>query len=190
MGSLTYRFFSIAVGQLSTLLQFLTFAMANLIAPDSNTTIQTFAKIFEANQKQIGADNTITEEDLRQIAGRATCGSNEAHFEYLQRNHHGKKFAWVMRSDGLILFLKQSNIQAFRSIGFEDRWMRKKLEKGERFRLGVFYNSDQCVPTTWDGVLSLVDNYYPKSISMKIWRHADALKRMSFDEIEARARSS
>jgi hypothetical protein len=95
-----------------------------------------------------------------------------------------------MGDDGLILFLKQSNIQALRSIGCEDRWIRKKLEDGERFRLGVFYRSDKLVPTTWDGVLSLIDKYYPKSISIKIGRHADALKRISFDEIEACARLS
>jgi hypothetical protein len=61
---------------------------------------------------------------------------------------------------------------------------------GQRFRLGVFYRSDQCVPATWDGIFSLIDQHYPKSISSKIWEHADALKSMTFDEIEARARLS
>jgi hypothetical protein len=165
--------------------------MANMVAPDSNITIETFAKIFETKDKQDDVISTIKEEHLRQITGRVTCGSKEADFEYLQKNSGGtRKFAWVMGGDGLILFLKQSNIQALRSIGLDDQWIRKKLEDGQHFRLGVFYNSDQCVPTTWDGVFSLIDNYYPKSISMKIWRHRDALKRMSFDEIQARARLS
>jgi hypothetical protein len=165
--------------------------MANVAAPDSNITIETFAKIFETKDKQDDVISTIKEEHLRQITGRVTCGSKEADFEYLQKHSGGaRKFAWVMGGDGLILFLKQSNIQALCSIGSNPRGIRKKLEYGQHFRLGVFYNSDQCVPTTWDGVFSLIDNYYPKTISMKICRHRDALKRMSFDEIEDRARSS
>jgi hypothetical protein len=164
--------------------------MANVVATDSNTIIQTFVKIFDTKDKQDQANDTIKEEHLQQIAGRVTRGSNEADFEYLQKDIGAKKFAWVMGADGLIVFLKQSNIQALRSIGCEDRWIRKKLEDGEHFRLGVFYRSNQCVPATWNGILSLIDNYYPKSISMKIWRHVDALKSMSFDEIETRARLS
>jgi hypothetical protein len=164
--------------------------MANVVAPDGNNIIQTFAKIFETKHKQDDANVTIKEEDLQQIAGRVTQGSNEADFEYLQKSRGAKKFAWVMGGDGLNLFLKQSNIQALRSLGGEDRWIRKRLEIGRRFCLGVFYRSDQCVPATWDGILSLIDNYYPNSISMKIRRHIDTLKRMSFDEIDARARLS
>jgi hypothetical protein len=164
--------------------------MANTIAPDGNNIIQTFAKIFETRHKEDDANGTIKEEHLQQIVGRVTQGSNEADFEYLQKNRAAKKFAWVMGGGGLNLFLKQSHIQALRSLGSEDRWIRKRLEIGRRFRLGVFYRSDECVPATWDGILSLINNYYPKSISIKIWRHADALKRMSFDEIEARAQLS
>ena len=164
--------------------------MANVVAPDGNNIIQTFAKTFETKHKQDHVNNTISEEHLEQLAGRVIQGSSEEYFEYLQGKMNAKKFAWVMGGDGLILFLKHSNIQALRSIGVEDQWIRKRLEIGRRFRLGVFYKSDQCVPGTWDGVLSLVDNYYPKAISVKICRHAYALKRMSFDEIEARARFS
>jgi hypothetical protein len=64
-----------------------------------------------------------------------------------------------MGVDGLILFLQQSNVQALRSIGCEDRWIRKKLE---------------------DGILSLIDKCYSKSISTKIWQHAHTLKQMRF----------
>jgi hypothetical protein len=164
--------------------------MTNVVASDSNINIEIFAKLFETKHKQDDANITIKEEHLRQIAGRVTQGSNEADFEYLQKDKSAKKFAWVMSGDGLNLFLKQSNIQALRSIGFEDRWIRKKLEDGDFFRLGVFYRSDKSVLATWDRVLSLIDNYYPKPIAVKIWRHAEALKRMTFDEIEGRARLS
>jgi hypothetical protein len=163
--------------------------MANVIASDDNNIIERFAKIFETKHKQDDVNSTINENDLNQIAGRVTQGSNEADFEYLQKNTD-KKFAWLMGGDGLNLFLKQSHIQALRSLGGEDRWIRKRLEIGRRFRLGVFYRSDQCVPATWDGILSLIDKHFSKSISIKICQHADALKSMSFDEIEARARLS
>lgn len=64
------------------------------------------------------------------------------------------------------------------------------LENDEHFRLGIFYRTDEYVPNKWDGVLSLVDSHYSKSISMKICQHRDAFKQMSFDEIETRARLS
>jgi hypothetical protein len=163
--------------------------MANLFAADDNNIIERFSKIFGSKHQADDVNSTINEEDLNQLAGRVTQGSNEADFEYLQKNTD-KKFAWVMGGDGLKLFLKQSNIQVLRSIGGEDRWIRKRLEIGRRFRLGIFYKSDQCVPATWDGILSLIDKHYSKSISTKICQHADALKSMSFDEIEDRARLS
>jgi hypothetical protein len=164
--------------------------MTTVISSNISNTIEIFAKIFANKDKQDDVSDTINEEYLEEIAGRVTRGSEESHFEYLQKDAGAKRFAWVMGADGLILFLKKSNIQALRSIGCEDRWIRKKLEDGEYFRLGVFYRLDKCVPATWDGILSLIDKCYSKSISTKIYQHADTLKRMSFDEIEARARLS
>lgn len=155
---------------------------------ESNTIIETFAKIFESKHGDVS--DSIKDEHLQQIAGRVTRGSKEVDFEYLQKNPTAKKFAWVMGGDGLALFLKHSNLEALRSIGCEDRWIRKKLEDGEYFRLGIFYRSDKCVPATWDGVLSLVDSSYPSPISVKIRQQEDMLKQMSFDEIEAHARLS
>ena len=164
--------------------------MVTAVASDNDSIIQRFTKIFYSKDKQDDVNDSIKEEDLQEIGGRVTRSSEEAHFEYLQKDIDAKKFGWVMGGDGLILFLKQSNIHAIRSIGFEDRWIRKKLEDGEHLRLGIFYRSDQCVPATWDGILSLVDKHYPKSISSKILQYENALKTMSFDEIEDRARLS
>ena len=101
-----------------------------------------------------------------------------------------KTFTWVIGDDGLTLFLTQSNLQVLRSLGFEDRSIRKKLEDGKHFLLCVFHRSDNWIPATWDGVLSLVDYHYSNTVSSKIRRHVDALKQMSFDEIETRARLS
>ncbi len=161
--------------------------MTNFVVADDNNIIERFSKIFEKKDQADDSNGTINEEDLNQLVGHLSQGLNEADFEYLQSD---KKFGWVMGGDGLNLFLKQSNIQALRSIGLGDRQIRKRLELGRCFRLGVFYRSDQCVPATWYGILSLIEKYYPKSISTKICQHADAFKSMTFDEIEARARLS
>lgn len=161
--------------------------MTNLIAADDKNIIERFSEIFKKKDQPDDIHCTISEEDLNQLAGRASQGSDEAYFEYLQGV---RRFAWVMGGDGLSLFLKQSNVQALRSLGFEDRWIRKRLEMGRHFRLGVFYKSDQCILATWDGILSQIDKCFPKSISTKICQHADALKSMSFAEIEDRARLS
>ena len=162
--------------------------MANLVAVDDQNVIERFSQIFETRGQADDGNNIMDEEDLNQLVGHVVQGSDETGFDYL--NNPRKKVSWVVGGDGLSLFLKQSNIQMLRSIGLDDRWVRKRLEMGRRFRLGVFYKSDQCVLATWDGVLSMIDKYYPKSISSKILQHADAFKSMSFDQIEARARLS
>lgn len=151
--------------------------------------IERFSNIFERKNQADDSGGRMNDEDLNQLAGHVTYGSNEVDFEYLEKNRN-KIFAWVFGGDGLKLFLKQSNIEMLRSIGLTEQGIRKKLEMGGRFRLGVFYRSDQCVPATWDGIFSLIDRHYPKSISSKIWENADVLKSMTFDEIEARARLS
>src|ERR1700728_4339630 len=111
--NLTYSNTSCVISVISvcvaTCSELLTHTMANAVASDSNI-IQTFGKIFETKHKQDYANGTIKEEHLQQIAGRVTRGSIEADFEYLQKDKGAKKFAWVMGDDGLILFLKQSNI--------------------------------------------------------------------------------
>ena len=161
--------------------------MANRIASNNEDIIERYANIFQSKNKSGDGEDTMSEEDLNKIAGRASQGWNEAGFEYLQKD---KKFAWVIGGDGLDLFLKQSNVEALRAIGCEDRLIRKRLEEGRHYRLGVFYRSEHCIPATWDGVLALIDKYYSKSISTKICQHADAFKSMTFNEIEARAKSS
>ena len=162
--------------------------MTDGITLDNNFTIETFEKSFNNKDKRLDAYNTVNEENLHNIVGRVIRGSEEVHFTCLE--DHANKFAWVMDGDGLIRFLIQTNIEALRAIGFEDQWMQMKLEDGERFRLGIFYRSDQYVLGTWDGIFSLIDNYYSKPISMKICQYRDALKQMSFDETETRARLS
>lgn len=165
--------------------------MANEVVFDSDSAIDLYTKIFNNKDKINNMTVLMSNEQLRQMAGRVTRGIKETDFEFLQKDGPMvKKFAWVMGDDGLSSFLKQSNLNALRSLGCEDRWIRRKLENGEHFRLGIFYKSSDCITPTWDGVLSIIDTYYPKSISLKILRHADALKQMNFDEIEARARSS
>lgn len=157
---------------------------------EKNTAVERFAEIFERkDQRGVNVDS-INHDFLQQLAGRVTRGSQESHFVYLQKDRAAKKFAWVMGDDGLILFLTQSNVEALHSIGCEDRWIRKKLEDGEYFRLGIFQRSEECFPATWNGIFSLIDRHYSENISSKIRRHAQALKQMSHDEIEARARIS
>ena len=129
-------------------------------------------------------------EYLQHLAGRVTRGSTEDDFVHLQKDVGAKKFAWVMGADGLSRFLTQSNLDALRSLGCEDRWIRRKLENGEEFRLGIFYRSDQCIAATWDGIFSLIDGHYSENISAKIRWHSQALKSTSYDDIEERARLS
>lgn len=150
---------------------------------DVNESLDLFVELFKQKNNQ----NLLC---FQQLAGRVTRGSKEEHFIYLQKNRDAKKFAWVIGDDGLTLFLRYSNLQALRLLGHTDQWIRKRLEEGEHFRLGIFPRSDRCVLATWDGVLTLIDQYYSSHISQKVRQHIETLKQMTYDEIEARARLS
>jgi hypothetical protein len=67
--------------------------MGSPVPSNDQDIIERFAKIFQSKDKSEDVENTISEGDLDIIAGRATQGLDEAHFEYLKKD---KKFAWVM----------------------------------------------------------------------------------------------
>lgn len=157
---------------------------------EKRAAVERFVEAYE-NKAEDGTGKLLTNDDyLRHLAGRVTRGSSEDDFLYLQKDASAKKFAWVMGEDGLSLFLMRSNLEALRSLGCEDRWIRKKLENGEHFRLGIFHRSDKCVPATWDNVFKLIESDYSETISGKIRKHIQALKTKSYDEIEEQARLS
>ncbi|UJR12633.1 hypothetical protein I4U23_016808 [Adineta vaga] len=145
--------------------------MANQDALYDEDIIERFSTSLQSKDQSDSGENPISEEELNMLAGRASQVS-------------------IIGGDGLNLFLKKSNIQALRSLGSEDERIRKKLEGGRHFRLGVFYRSDQFFPAAWDGIFSLIEKFCPKSISTKVCQHADALKSITFKEIEDRARLS
>lgn len=158
---------------------------------EKHAALERFIEEFERKKKLGDLFEPSSDYDyLKYLAGRVTRGSTEEHFVSLQKDACAKKFAWVMGADGLLRFLTQSNLDALRSLGCEDRWIRRKLEYGEHFRLGIFYRSEQCVLATWDGIFSLIDQHYSDNISKKIRNNSQLLRDTNFDEIEKRARSS
>lgn len=86
--------------------------MANMVSSDNGTIIETFAKVFQNKDKQDDVNDTINEEYLQEIVGRVTEGSEEAHFQYLDKDVGAKQFPWVMGADGLILFLKKIKLSS------------------------------------------------------------------------------
>ena len=41
-------------------------------------------------------------------------------------------------------------------LGYEERWIAKKLADGERFRLALFPAQGHIISATWDGVFTIV----------------------------------
>jgi hypothetical protein len=66
--------------------------------------IERFSNIFQRKNQADDSGGRMNDEDLNQLAGHVTQGSNEADFEYLQKNRNNI-FAWVFGGDGLKLFL-------------------------------------------------------------------------------------
>jgi len=51
-----------------------------VVSSDNSNIIETVAKIFQNKGRQDDVSDTIKEEDLQEIAGRVTKGSEEAYF--------------------------------------------------------------------------------------------------------------
>ncbi len=102
--------------------------VTNATESENDVALEKFVEIFERKNKHDVNINSTHHEHMQKLAGHVTCGSTEAHFEYLQK-YAAKKIAWTIGDDGLTLFLTQSNIQALCSIGLEDRWIRKKTRR-------------------------------------------------------------
>jgi hypothetical protein len=47
-------------------------------------------------------------------------------------------------------------------LGYEERWIAKKLADGERFRLALFPSRGYIIPATWDGVFTTVRQAFPE----------------------------
>jgi hypothetical protein len=47
-------------------------------------------------------------------------------------------------------------------LGYEERWIAKKLADGESFRLALFPSRGHITPATWDGVFSTVQQTFPE----------------------------
>jgi hypothetical protein len=47
-------------------------------------------------------------------------------------------------------------------LGYEKRWIAKKVADGERFRLALFPARGNIVPATWDGVFTTVRQIFPE----------------------------
>ena len=57
--------------------------MTNLVAANDKNIIERFSKIFERKDQIDDVSSTINEDNLNQLAGRATQGANESDFEYV-----------------------------------------------------------------------------------------------------------
>jgi hypothetical protein len=129
----------------------------------------------------------ITDAQLARLGARATRGYKDADFSWLHADGAVKRFVFTMGGDGLKVFVTKPLITAMRELGWEDKWIRAKLESGATFRLGIFPIS-ASERATWDGVVRTVERSYPVAISSKVAPHRAALGERTFESIEAEAR--
>ena len=57
-----------------------------MVSSENSSVIPTFANIFQNKDEQDYVSDTINEQYLQEIAGRVIRGSEEAHFQYLQKD--------------------------------------------------------------------------------------------------------
>ena len=131
----------------------------------------------------------ITAAQLARLGGRAARGRGLGAFEYLHADGLVRRFCFTMGGDGLRVFLTKPLIDAMRELGWQDAWIRAKLERGDTFKLGIFPLS-ASERATWDGVARVVERSFPAAVASKVAPHLAALKSRSFEDIEGEARRS
>ena len=156
--------------------------------------VDAFSSALEQHFKQPGGGGGlgagVTPAQLARLGGRATKGTaGSDQFTWLNSDGAIQRTAFAMAGDGLAVFLNEPRlIDAMRTLGWEDRWIRRKLEDGKVFKLGVFPLRGSATPATWDGVIEMIGMAFPESVADKVRRHAAALRSTAFETIEAEAR--
>ena len=111
---------------------------------------------------------------------------DESSFSHLS----GPAQAWpfVAGADERLLRAGQRDqMELLELIGFDEQWVRKRIECGVEFRMVIFALADcgAFVRPTWRGILRFVEEQSP-ACGDKLRPHMDALQSGTFEEIVAR----
>ena len=140
-----------------------------------------------ARQSAAPGESSLAAPPLSLVAGRVCRGANAEAFETLHPDGLTvKPISWVVGEEGLAMLLGAAHVderttpplhqsvnravneERLTRLGFERRWIRKKIAAGERFRLALF-PAEAAVPATWEGVFRVVRETFP-AVAPKVLR--------------------
>jgi len=84
----------------------------------------------------------------------------------------------------------------FLRLGYERKWIQRKLMNGERFRVVSWQEGHQALgatganvvqAATWEGIAAVAAQHYGQEIGARVSAQLQALRITSFDDIEAKA---
>ncbi len=117
------------------------------------------------------------------LCGRIIRGTKPEDFATLT-DDPTRKLVMLMGPDGLERIMDKTGYEALVTIGYEPNYIvRKVVDEGNQFKLVVFAEGGEAKLATWDNVATVVASVYPR-IAGNLYRNLDALKKMSFAQIE------
>ena len=120
------------------------------------------------------------------LCGRIIRGVKDNDFLTLTDDPN-RKLVMLMGPDGLESILGKNGYESLVAIGYESDYIRHKIEvENNKFKLVVFSSGKTANIATWDNVIDIVSSVYP-SVAAKLYSQKDALKQISFSEIEKTA---
>ncbi len=135
-----------------------------------------YRKLFEQNQLA----------KVDGLCGRIIRGTKPEDFVTLTENPT-RKLVMLMGPDGLEKIMGKTDYEALVDIGYEPNYIvRKVVDEGNQFKLVVFVEGSGAKLATWDNVAAVVADVYP-DIATKLYQNLEALKQMSFEDVENNA---
>ena len=118
-----------------------------------------------------------------EICGRILFGTSEDAFTHL--SGVGQPFPFVIGPESLAGFCDAaSHMEMMFAIGFEEEWVRRKLESGNTFKL-VLFPASACggmVSPTWDALMNLIERESAECAE-KLRPHLQTIRSTPYSEL-------
>jgi hypothetical protein len=124
-----------------------------------------------------------SETPITGLVGRVLRGKKPEDFITLTDEPENRKIILLMAGDGLELLLGKAGNEILLSIGYEQEYIKYKVESGNKFKVVVFEEGGPIKPAIWDNVAEIVSEIYPE-YKERIYKHLKKLKTTPYAKFQ------
>ncbi len=125
--------------------------------------------------------------DGESVFARVLRGKSESDFTTLTDDVE-RRVVFFMDQSGLASIAGKQGDPLLYALGYTEDYVRSLRSSGTKFRLVIFSKNENVVPATWENLQKIAADAYPNGpVALLFARYSDALKSISFLEIEKQA---